>query len=151
MRQAPTLEQFKLNPQKEHALTVCFDYRTGGALGKNYSNNAYDERQQLQLDAIANYLIILCEMIDSGLDLIFSSTEVSFVQNLVYYIERAYRTPDFGMWGRGSKHNCGTPELSASSVGSVRAALGAIDGFNLYGKDLEGLTFLFHDFFFRNF
>ena len=69
-----------------------------------------------------------------GLNLIFSPSEVNFVQNLVYYIERAYRTPDFGMWGRGSKHNCGEPELCASSVGTVRAALGAIDGFNLYGK-----------------
>ena len=51
------------------------------------------------------------------------------------YTERAYRTPDFGMWGRGSKHNCGKPELSSSSVGSVKAALTAIDGFNLYGNN----------------
>ena len=39
------------------------------------------------------------------------------------------------MWGRGSKHNCGKPELSSSSVGSVKAALTAIDGFNLYGNN----------------
>lgn len=39
--------------------------------------------------------------------------EVSFVQNLVYYVERAYRTPDFGMWERGSKYNDGTPEIHA--------------------------------------
>jgi hypothetical protein len=31
----------------------------------------------------------------------FSVEEVSLVQNLVYYVERAYRTPDFGPWGRG--------------------------------------------------
>jgi hypothetical protein len=30
-----------------------------------------------------------------------SVEEVSLVQNLVYYVERAYRTPDFGPWGRG--------------------------------------------------
>ena len=53
---------------------------------------------------------------------------------LVYYIERAYRTPDFGMWGRGSRHNTGCPELSASSVGSVKSALAAIDGLNLFGR-----------------
>jgi hypothetical protein len=35
------------------------------------------------------------------------------VQNLVYYVERAYRTPDFGMWERGTKYNDGSPELHA--------------------------------------
>lgn len=39
------------------------------------------------------------------------------MQNLVYYVERAYRTPDFGMWERGSKSNDGTPEIHASSIG----------------------------------
>lgn len=43
--------------------------------------------------------------------------EVTFVQNLVYYVERAYRTPDFGMWERGSKYNNGTPELHARYEG----------------------------------
>lgn len=39
------------------------------------------------------------------------------MQNLVYYVERSYRTPDFGMWERGSKYNDGTPEIHASSIG----------------------------------
>ncbi len=39
--------------------------------------------------------------------------EVIFIQNLVYYVERAYRTPDFGLWQRGSKYNDGTPEIHA--------------------------------------
>ena len=38
--------------------------------------------------------------------------EVNFIQNLVYYIERAYRTPDYGMWERGSKDNNNTRELN---------------------------------------
>ena len=38
---------------------------------------------------------------------------MDFVQNLVYYIERAYRTPDYGMWERGSKENVGHKELNA--------------------------------------
>ena len=38
-------------------------------------------------------------------------------------------------FSRGSKHNCGKPELCSSSVGAVKAALVAIDGFNLYGKN----------------
>ena len=39
--------------------------------------------------------------------------EVIFIQNLVYYVERAYRTPDFGLWQLGSKYNTGTPEIHA--------------------------------------
>ena len=38
------------------------------------------------------------------------------MQNLVYYIERAYRTPDYGMWERGSKENVGHKELNARWV-----------------------------------
>lgn len=44
---------------------------------------------------------------------------MAFVQNLVYYVERSYRTPDFGMWERGSKYNDGTPEIHASSIGET--------------------------------
>ena len=38
------------------------------------------------------------------------------MQNLVYYIERAYRTPDYGVWERGTKENVGDKELNARSV-----------------------------------
>ena len=44
---------------------------------------------------------------------------MAFIQNLVYYVERAYRTPDYGMWERGSKYNNGTPEIHASSIGKI--------------------------------
>lgn len=60
--------------------------------------------------------------------------EVAFVQNLVYYVERAYRTPDYGMWERGTKYNDGTPEIHASSIGMAKAALEAINGCNLFGE-----------------
>ena len=52
-------------------------------------------------------------MTASGLQIVFSIDEVNLVQNLVYYVERAYRTPDFGMWQRGSKYNNGSSELHA--------------------------------------
>lgn len=52
-------------------------------------------------------------MITSGLQIIYTRDEVTFVQNLVYYVERAYRTPDFGMWERGTKYNDGSPEIHA--------------------------------------
>ncbi|KAI4464851.1 phosphorylase b kinase regulatory subunit [Holotrichia oblita] len=60
--------------------------------------------------------------------------EVAFVQNLVYYVERAYRTPDYGVWERGSKYNDGTPEIHASSIGLAKSALEAINGCNLFGE-----------------
>ncbi len=42
--------------------------------------------------------------------------EVDFVQNVVYYVERAYRIPDYGMWERGSRDNVGRRELHARYV-----------------------------------
>ena len=39
--------------------------------------------------------------------------EVNFIQNLVYYVERAYRIPDYGIWERGSRDNVGRRELHA--------------------------------------
>lgn len=49
-----------------------------------------------QLDATSIFLLMLAQMTTSGLRIIFSKDEVAFVQNLVFYIERAYRTPDYG-------------------------------------------------------
>ena len=51
--------------------------------------------------------------LETFLQIIYTLDEVSFVQNLVYYVERVYRTPDFGMWGRGSKYNTGKCEVNA--------------------------------------
>lgn len=45
--------------------------------------------------------------------IIFTTDEVNFVQNLVFYVERAYRTPDYGTWERGSKYNNGSTEIHA--------------------------------------
>lgn len=76
---------------------------------------------------------MLAQMIASGLDIIWTLDEVNFVQNLVYYIERAYRIPDYGIWERGVKMNLGEVELNASSLGMAKAALEALTGFNLFG------------------
>ena len=69
----------------------------------------------LQLDATGLFLLILAQMVASGMKIIFSQDEVDFVQNLVFYIENAYRTADYGIWERGDKTNHGVPELNASS------------------------------------
>lgn len=45
----------------------------------------------LQIDAISLYLLTLAQMIASGLQVIFTLDEVAFVQNLVFYVEGAYR------------------------------------------------------------
>lgn len=45
-----------------------------------------------------------------------ASLQVSFIQNLVYCVERAYRVPDYGMWERGSKYNSGSTELHSRCV-----------------------------------
>ncbi len=104
----------------------------------------------MQLDATSIFLLALAEMTASGLQIIYTTDEVDFVQNLVFYIERAYRyrlffhlltvltldsyrTPDYGIWERGNKINHGMPELNSSSIGMAVAALQAINGVNLFG------------------
>ncbi|PIO70642.1 hypothetical protein TELCIR_07497 [Teladorsagia circumcincta] len=62
-----------------------------------------------------------------GLQVVRNFDEVAFIQNLVYYIETGYRTPDFGIWERGDKTNQGIRELNASSIGMVKAALQAMN------------------------
>uniref|UniRef100_F7E5F4 Phosphorylase b kinase regulatory subunit n=1 Tax=Monodelphis domestica TaxID=13616 RepID=F7E5F4_MONDO len=67
------------------------------------------------------------------LHIIHSLDEVNFIQNLVFYIESAYKTADFGIWERGDKTNQGISELNASSVGMAKAALEALDELDLFG------------------
>uniref|UniRef100_A0A8C4Q9C7 Phosphorylase b kinase regulatory subunit n=1 Tax=Eptatretus burgeri TaxID=7764 RepID=A0A8C4Q9C7_EPTBU len=71
--------------------------------------------------------------------------QVAFVQNLVFCVERAYRVPDFGMWERGSKYNNGNVELHSSSIGLAKAALEAINGFNLFGNQGCSWSVIFVD------
>lgn len=85
------------------------------------------------MDIVALFILALVEMTGGGIQIIYTQHEVSFLQNLVFYIERTYRTPDFGLWERGSRYNTGKPELHASSLGLVKAALEAVNGFNAYG------------------
>ncbi|XP_051877023.1 phosphorylase b kinase regulatory subunit alpha, skeletal muscle isoform isoform X2 [Pristis pectinata] len=74
-------------------------------------------------------------MTASGLHIIFTLDEVNFIQNLVFYIEVAYKVADYGDVERGDKTNRGIPELNASSVGMAKAALEALDELNLFGAN----------------
>lgn len=127
MRQAHKVEQFKHTQSPLDALHAKYDTNTGDVVVGD------DGWGHLQLDATSLYLLMLAQMTASGLQIIFTLDEVNFIQNLVYYIGRAYRTPDYGIWERGNKINRGDPELNASSVGIAKAALEAINGVNLFG------------------
>ncbi|CAF1159596.1 unnamed protein product [Rotaria sordida] len=127
MKQAKKVEIFKSEQSTYDALHSKFNVFDGSEV------EDADEVGQLQICAISIYLLTLVQMITSNLLIIFSMDEVDFVQQLVFSIERAYRTPDYGIWERGSKYNTNTCELHASSIGMAKAALEAMNGFNLYG------------------
>ena len=127
MRQAAKVESFKETQAPLDALHAKYNTATGDVVVGD------DEWGHLQLDATSIYILMLAQMTASGLQIIFTLDEVNFVQNLVYYIGRAYRTPDYGIWERGNKINHGNPELNASSVGMAKAALEAINGLDLFG------------------
>ncbi|MEZ5451475.1 MAG: glycoside hydrolase family 15 protein [Thiothrix sp.] len=127
MRQSAKVERFKLTQDPLDALHAKYDTGTGIPVVGD------DEWGHLQLDATSLFLLMLAQMTASGLRIIFTIDEVNFVQNLVHYIGRAYRTPDYGIWERGNKINHGIAEINSSSVGMAKAALEAMNGFNLFG------------------
>lgn len=127
LRQASKVERFKERQDPLAALHAKYDTATGTPVVGD------GEWGHLQIDATSVFLLMLAQMTASGLQIIYTLDEVNFVQNLVYYIGRAYRTPDYGIWERGNKINHGKPELNASSVGMAKAALEAMRGMNLFG------------------
>ncbi|OBZ88188.1 Phosphorylase b kinase regulatory subunit alpha, liver isoform [Choanephora cucurbitarum] len=127
MRQAPKVEKFKKTNNILDALHAKYKTETGATVVGDR------EWGHLQIDATSFFLVALADMTTSGLSIIYTQDEVDFIQNLVFYIERAYRTPDFGIWERGDKVNHGEPELNSSSIGMAYAALRAINGVNLFG------------------
>lgn len=137
MRQAGKVEKFKHTQEPLDALHAKYNTQTGEiVVGDN-------EWGHLQLDATSLFLLMLAQMTASGLRIVFSIDEVNFVQNLVHYISRSYRTPDYGIWERGNKMNHGVAELNASSIGMAKAALEAMSGCNLFGKN-GGQTAIIH-------
>ncbi|MCU0547743.1 MAG: glycoside hydrolase family 15 protein [Leptolyngbya sp. Prado105] len=127
MQQAHKVEKFKESQNPLEALHAKYDTATGSTVVGD------DEWGHLQLDATSVFLLMLAQMTNSGLSIVYTIDEVNFVQNLVYYIGRTYRTPDYGIWERGNKINHGNPELNGSSVGMAKAALEAMSGLNLFG------------------
>lgn len=129
MRQASKVEVFKHTLNPVDALHAKYDTATGLPVVGDH------EWGHLQIDATSLFLLMLAQMTASGLRLVFTYSEVDFIQNLNYYIASAYRTHDFGIWERGNKINNGKTEINASSLGMAKAALQALDGFNLFGEN----------------
>ena len=126
MRQSDRIEVFKKTHNPTDALHAKYGTKTGLAVVGD------DEWGHLQLDASSLFLLMIAQMTASGLRIIYTMDEVDFVQNMVHYISHTYCTPDYGIWERGNKINHGNTEINGSSVGMAKAALEALDGFNLF-------------------
>ncbi|MCM8543568.1 MAG: glycoside hydrolase family 15 protein, partial [Lentisphaeraceae bacterium] len=129
LRQAAKVEVFKITQNPLDALHAKYNTQSGTTVVGD------DQWGHLQLDATAIFLLMLAQMTRTGLRIVFTIDEVNFVQNLVHYIGRAYRTPDYGIWERGNKINNGAAEINASSVGMAKAALESMNRLNLFGED----------------
>ncbi|XP_047219185.1 phosphorylase b kinase regulatory subunit alpha, liver isoform isoform X3 [Girardinichthys multiradiatus] len=127
MRQVDKVEKFKHTQTTKDCLHAKYNTATCGMVVRD------DQWGHLQVDATSIYLLMLAQMTASGLQIISNLDEVAFIQNLVFYIEAAYKVADYGMWERGDKTNQGIPELNGSSVGMAKAALEAIDELDLFG------------------
>lgn len=128
MRQSDRVETFKHTMNPTDALHAKYGTSTGLAVVGDA------EWGHLQLDASSLFLLMIAQMTASGLRLIYTIDEVNFIQNMVHYISRTYCTPDYGIWERGNKINSGSTEINCSSAGMAKAALEALDGFNLFGN-----------------
>ncbi|XP_059208666.1 phosphorylase b kinase regulatory subunit alpha, liver isoform isoform X2 [Centropristis striata] len=127
MRQVAKVEKFKHTQSTLDCLHAKYDTPTCATVVGD------DQWGHLQVDATSIYLLMLAQMTASGLRIISNLDEVAFIQNMVFYIEAAYKVADYGMWERGDKTNQGIAELNGSSVGIAKAALEAIDELDLFG------------------
>uniref|UniRef100_A0A1A7WI19 Phosphorylase b kinase regulatory subunit n=1 Tax=Iconisemion striatum TaxID=60296 RepID=A0A1A7WI19_9TELE len=127
MRQLDKVEKFKYSRSTSDSLHAKYNTRTCAPVVGD------DEWGHLQVDATSLFLLFLAQMTASGLHVIYTQDEVDVVQNLMFYIEAAYKVADYGMWERGDKTNQGITEINASSIGTAKAALEALDELNLFG------------------
>ncbi|XP_050728859.1 probable phosphorylase b kinase regulatory subunit alpha isoform X4 [Eriocheir sinensis] len=127
LQQKEKVEMFKHTQAPIDALHAKYSSTTGQTVVRD------NEWGHLQIDATSLFLLVLAQMTASGLQIVFNLDEVSFIQNLVFYIESAYCVPDYGIWERGDKTNHGLPELNASSIGMAKAALEAMNELDLFG------------------
>ncbi|XP_049322410.1 phosphorylase b kinase regulatory subunit alpha, skeletal muscle isoform isoform X1 [Astyanax mexicanus] len=126
-RQLDKVEKFKYSRSTRDCLHAKYHTGTCATVVGD------DQWGHLQVDATSVFLLFLAQMTASGLHIVHTRDEVDIIQNLMFYIESAYKLADFGMWERGDKTNQGIPEINVSSIGMAKAALEALDGLNLFG------------------
>lgn len=85
MRQASKVEKFKDNQNLGNSLHAKYNTDTGFPVVGDY------DWGHLQIDATSIFLLFLAQMTASGLQIVYTMDEVCLIQNLVFYIERAYR------------------------------------------------------------
>ncbi|KAJ4949624.1 hypothetical protein JOQ06_021134, partial [Pogonophryne albipinna] len=119
MRQMDKVEKFKYSRSTSDSLHAKYNTNTCAPIVGD------DEWGHLQVDATSLFLLFLAQMTASGLHIVYTQDEVDVVQNLMFYIETAYKVADYGMWERGDKTNQGITEINA--------ALEALDDLNLFG------------------
>uniref|UniRef100_A0A672IH41 Phosphorylase b kinase regulatory subunit n=1 Tax=Salarias fasciatus TaxID=181472 RepID=A0A672IH41_SALFA len=100
MRQLDKVEKFKYSRSTSDSLHAKYNTRTCAPVVGD------DQWGHLQVDATSLFLFYLAQMTASGLHIIYTQDEVDVVQNLMFYIEAAYK---------------------------VAAALEALDELNLFG------------------
>ncbi|XP_036858776.1 phosphorylase b kinase regulatory subunit alpha, skeletal muscle isoform isoform X3 [Manis javanica] len=86
IRQVDKVESFKYSQSTKDSLHAKYNTKTCATVVGD------DQWGHLQLDATSVYLLFLAQMTASGLHIIHSLDEVNFIQNLVFYIEAAYKT-----------------------------------------------------------
>ncbi|KAA8582697.1 hypothetical protein FQN60_006368 [Etheostoma spectabile] len=117
MRQLDKVEKFKYSRSTSDSLHAKYNTKTCAPVVGD------DEWGHLQVDATSLFLLFLAQMTASGLHIVYTQDEVDVVQNLMFYIEAAYKVADYGMWERGDKTNQGITEINASSIGMAKSIL----------------------------
>uniref|UniRef100_A0A8B9KKN6 Phosphorylase b kinase regulatory subunit n=1 Tax=Astyanax mexicanus TaxID=7994 RepID=A0A8B9KKN6_ASTMX len=85
MRQVAKVEKFKHTQSTKDCLHAKYHTPTCATVVGD------DQWGHLQVDATSLYLLVLAQMTASGLRIISNLDEVAFIQNLVFYIEAAYK------------------------------------------------------------
>uniref|UniRef100_A0A803TH83 Phosphorylase b kinase regulatory subunit n=1 Tax=Anolis carolinensis TaxID=28377 RepID=A0A803TH83_ANOCA len=105
MRQVDKVEKFKHTQSTKDCLHAKYNTATCGTVVGDH------EWGHLQVDATSLFLLFLAQMTASGLRIIFTLDEVAFVQNLVFYIEAAYKVAaaleaidELDLFGAGGGH-----------------------------------------------
>ncbi|CAG03071.1 unnamed protein product, partial [Tetraodon nigroviridis] len=138
MRQADTVEQFKQDPSPTKCLHSVFNVDTGDEV------HAYKDYHHLQIDAVSLFLLYLVEMICSGLQIIYNTDEIRSQPSWHYcQLFHPFEFFSWKIWQIGKRNK--TKLFHSNSVGLAKAALEAINGFNLFGNQGCSWSVIFVD------